>query len=106
MAGLAAYCAALALALGVVAIALFLHSSPHLPHFPIPGASLSSSATTCWPTCTVPLRSAGKTPGVDIALIRIVGLGSLVAGIGAIACGTMAVSKFGRRNLSRTDSEI
>jgi hypothetical protein len=106
IAGLALYCVALAVALGVVAVAVFLHSSPHLPHFPSPGASLSSSATTCWPTCTVPLRSAGRIPSVDIAMIRIAGFGSLLAAIGAIACGTVAVSKLGRRKLSRPDSEI
>jgi hypothetical protein len=105
MAGLALYCAALALALGVVAVAVFLHSSPHVPNFASPGASLSSQVTTCRPSCTLPLRSAGKIPGVDVALIRIAGFGSLLAGVGAIGCGAVAVSKLRRGNLSRTETD-
>jgi hypothetical protein len=108
MAGLALYCAALALALGVVAVAVLLHSIPHVPQtlpLPSPGASPAYHVNTCSPTCTFRLRSAGKIPGVDVALILIAGFGSLLAGIGATACGTVAVGKLGRRNLSRTESE-
>jgi hypothetical protein len=98
MAGLAAYCAALAIALAVIAVVVLLHSGPHLPplsQFPSPGASLSSPGTE------IPLVSAGKTPGVDVRLVQIAGLGSLLAAIGAIACGTVAVNKLLRRKRER-----
>jgi len=98
IAGLAAYCAAVAIALGVVAVAVFLRSLPHFPpvRFPSPGTSL-----TCgFPSCEVPLRSGPKMP--DVLLVQIAGIGSVLAGIGAIACGTVAVIKLRPRKRDRS----
>jgi hypothetical protein len=95
MAGLAAYCGAVAVALGVIAVAVFLSRTPHvipqIPQIPSPGASLPPPGTK------FPLVYAGKMSGADILLVQIAGFGSLLAGIGAIACGTVAVVLLLRR---------
>jgi hypothetical protein len=101
IAGLAACCAALAIALGVVTVAVFLSRTSHyiqhaIQGLPSPGASLSSPGTK-FPLIT------GKTPGVDL-LVQITGIGSLLAAIGALACGTAAVITLQRRKREQPET--
>jgi hypothetical protein len=67
-----------------------------IPQLPSPDAQLPRSGS-------VRLVYAGKVAGVNIALLQLAGIGSFLAAIGAIACGTVSGITLRRRRRAQSE---